>query len=109
MIFQNPNLDFSAHSQCFVRIFAKSTLANKLRKRLDFGSALGGRNDETLRKHIIAKYYFFEYRFSFVLKCILASWGRFGEALEFPKIAKNDKKASKKPPKKRVQSDSFPI
>ena len=32
MIFESPHLDFSAHSQCFVRIFTKSTFSEKLEK-----------------------------------------------------------------------------
>ena len=38
VIFQSLYLDFSAHSQCFVRIFTKSTFSKKLIKKTDLGS-----------------------------------------------------------------------
>ena len=46
----NSNLDFCAHSQCFVRIFRKSTFLKTFSKRLDFGWLLATKTTKNLEK-----------------------------------------------------------
>ena len=62
-LFLSPNLDFCAPSQCFIRIFTKSTFSKNMRTKLDFGSILGGQSDEKSRKNDVEKHAFFEHRF----------------------------------------------
>ena len=55
----SPNLDFCAHSQCFVRIFTKSTFWKDSRKSIEFGFVFGDQNDEKSRKNRVQKHMFF--------------------------------------------------
>ena len=89
--FLSPNLESAAHSQCFATIFTKSTFSKNMRKKLDFGSILGGQNDEKSRKNDVEKHAFFEHRFLCVFLRILAILARFWEARALQKIAKNRK------------------
>ena len=93
--FLSPNLESAAHSQCFATIFTKSTFSKNMRKKLDFGSILGGQNDEKSRKNDVEKHAFFEHRFLCVFLRILAILARFGEAQAFQKLAKNRKDREK--------------
>ena len=89
--FLSPNLESAAHSQCFATIFTKSTFSKNMRKKLDFGSILGGQNDEKSRKNDVEKHAFFEHRFLCVFLRILAILARFWEARALQKMAKNRK------------------
>ena len=90
--FLSPNLESAAHSQCFATIFTKSTFSKNMRKKLDFGSILGGQNDEKSRKNDVEKHAFFEHRFLCVFLRILAILARFWEAQAPPKNSKKTKK-----------------
>ena len=59
VFFASPNLDFCAHSQCFVMIFTKSTFWKNCRKIIDLGSILEGQNDEKSRKNRVEQHVFF--------------------------------------------------
>ena len=51
--FLSPNLESAAHSQCFATIFTKSTFSKNMRKKLDFGSILGGQKNEKSRNTML--------------------------------------------------------
>ena len=84
--FLYPNLDFCAHSQCFVTIYTKSTFSKKMRKNIDFGVVFGGQNHEKSRKYDVEKHVFFGHRFLHVFLRILAILAPFWEARALPKI-----------------------
>ena len=50
----------------FCKDFHRIDVFDKAWKKLDLGSVLGSQNDEKSRKHSVAKYDFFEHRFSCV-------------------------------------------
>ena len=89
VIFLSPNLDFCAHSQCFVRIYTKSTFWKDGRKIIDFGLDFGGQNDEQSRKNRVERHAFFWLRFFSVFLRFLMILARFWEALGPPKLWKN--------------------
>ena len=89
VFFSSSNLDFCAHSQCFVRIFMKSMFLENCRKIIYFGAVFGGKIDENLIKTCVRRYTFFQHRFFSVFLRFLFDFGRFWDARPLQKITTN--------------------
>ena len=53
-------LDFSAHTQCFMRFLLNRRFWTRIKKSLDFRSLLGGQNDEKSIKNRVRNNVFFQ-------------------------------------------------
>ena len=96
--FLYPNLDFCAHSQCFVTIYTKSTFSKKMRKKHRFWSGSRRPKPRKIEKKRCWKACFF---WTSIFTRFFADFSDFGSILGGPGPSKNWLKIEK--------IDFFPI